>query len=122
MNSAPQTRTAMFVTFGMVIIAALGVYGWLATSKVGTAAYLSILVSLSNTLGLIWNNFATGRTQRSVEHDVVPGMTAVQDQVEHSIVPQVSAIVDATDATVPHDAAETHEAQGGTSPPHPGTS
>jgi hypothetical protein len=100
MMSTPQTKTAVFVTIGMVMVAALGVYGWLATSKVSTAAYLSILVSLANTLGLVWNNLTTSR---------------VQQQVENTVMPQVSAIADVTVG----DDAIAHDDAGGPSPPDP---
>lgn len=103
MMSTPQTKTAAFVTIGMVMVAALGVYGWLATSKVSTAAYLSILISLANTLGLAWNNIATGRVQQHVENDVMP---------------QVSAIADVTIG----DDAVTHDDGGHASPPPPAAS
>jgi len=118
MMSTPKTRAAAFVTVGMVTIAALGVYGWLATSKVSTAAYLTILINIANLLGLAWNNFATGKVQQQVEHDIAPGLSAVQEQVEHSIAPQVSALVDATPEAVVGNGTS-HDAGSGSASSHP---
>lgn len=80
MMSTPTTRGVAFVTLAMVLMGALGIYGWMQIQHAETGAFLYVFVGLANALGLVWNNLATARVRTQA----------------HTIGTQVAELVEAT--------------------------
>lgn len=80
------------VSAAMVVMVALGVFGWLSIHHVDTSQFLYFFAIVAPSVGIVWNNTKTGAIKDTVD-DVKDTVATIEHQTNGALTARIEAAV-----------------------------